>query len=144
MDRNTKTKRKQFSTVSKENEEKNSSESHIELDSRLLSALLTVSIDIFCPCRGERKAKCFTLTGLFNTFDILKFCAFRFVSLEVSNLLMLLFSILQGVNRAFPYVSSNEADDIIEVQTPMLFKLVSSKITASLLLLDCHITFACR
>lgn len=86
MNRNTKTKRKQFSTVSKENEEKNSSESHIELDSRLLSALLTVSIDIFCPCRGERKAKCFTLTGLFNTFDILKFCAFRFVSLEVSNL----------------------------------------------------------
>ncbi|KAJ0006794.1 hypothetical protein Pint_29316 [Pistacia integerrima] len=73
MDKNTKTKDKQSSTFSKENKEKNSSESHIELDSRLLSALL------------------------------------------------------MGVNRAFPYVSSNEADDIIEVQTPMLFKLVHSK-----------------
>ncbi|XP_041015065.1 uncharacterized protein C4F10.09c [Juglans microcarpa x Juglans regia] len=52
---------------------KSSSETHIELDSRLLSALLT------------------------------------------------------GVNRAFPYVLSNEADDIIEVQTPMLFQLVHSK-----------------
>lgn len=30
----------------------------------------------------------------------------------------------QGINRAFPYVSSTEADDIIEVQTPMLFRLV--------------------
>ncbi|KAJ0006992.1 hypothetical protein Pint_29299 [Pistacia integerrima] len=73
MDKNTKTKDKQSSTFSKENKEKNSSESHIELDSRFLSALL------------------------------------------------------MGVNRAFPYVSSNEADDIIEVQTPMLFKLVHSK-----------------
>ncbi|KAF5470970.1 hypothetical protein F2P56_011451 [Juglans regia] len=52
---------------------KSSSETHVELDSRLLSALLT------------------------------------------------------GVNRAFPYVLSNEADDIIEVQTPMLFQLVHSK-----------------
>lgn len=33
----------------------------------------------------------------------------------------------QGVNRAFPYVSSNEADDVIEVHTPMLFQLVISK-----------------
>ncbi|GLU14192.1 hypothetical protein SLE2022_307760 [Rubroshorea leprosula] len=52
---------------------KDAEESHVELDSRLLSALLT------------------------------------------------------GVNRAFPYVSSNEADDVIEMQTPMLFKLVHSK-----------------
>ncbi|KAM4099639.1 hypothetical protein ACJW30_05G007100 [Castanea mollissima] len=57
----------------KDSEVKNSSETHVELDSRLLSALLT------------------------------------------------------GVNRAFPFVSSNEADDIIEVQTPTLFKLVHSK-----------------
>ncbi|KAL9256001.1 SLOW WALKER 2-like protein [Drosera capensis] len=49
------------------------SESHIELDSRLLSVLLT------------------------------------------------------GVNRAFPFVSGDEADEIIEVQTPMLFRLVHSK-----------------
>lgn len=30
----------------------------------------------------------------------------------------------QGVNRAFPFVASDEADDVVEVQTPMLFKLV--------------------
>lgn len=35
--------------------------------------------------------------------------------------------LLQGVNRAFPYVSSDEADDIIESQTPVLFKLVIPK-----------------
>ncbi|XP_050285152.1 protein SLOW WALKER 2 [Quercus robur] len=57
----------------KDAEVKSSLETHVELDSRLLSALLT------------------------------------------------------GVNRAFPFVSSNEADDIIEVQTPTLFKLVHSK-----------------
>ncbi|KAK9132331.1 hypothetical protein Scep_011859 [Stephania cephalantha] len=32
-----------------------------------------------------------------------------------------------GVNRAFPFLSSGEADDLVEVQTPMLFKLVHSK-----------------
>lgn len=32
---------------------------------------------------------------------------------------------IQGVNRAFPFVASDEADDIIEVQTPILFRLVS-------------------
>ncbi|KAG7997326.1 hypothetical protein I3843_01G206100 [Carya illinoinensis] len=37
------------------------------------------------------------------------------------------FALFKGVNRAFPYVLSNEADDIIEVQTPMLFQLVHSK-----------------
>ncbi|XP_062154243.1 protein SLOW WALKER 2 [Alnus glutinosa] len=57
----------------KDRKVKSSSETHVELDSRLLSALLT------------------------------------------------------GVNRAFPFVLSNEADDIIEVQTSMLFKLVHSK-----------------
>ncbi|XP_045789959.1 CCAAT/enhancer-binding protein zeta-like [Trifolium pratense] len=39
----------------------------------------------------------------------------------------LLSVLLTGVNRAFPFVSSNEADDIIEVQTPVLFQLVHSK-----------------
>ncbi|GAA0147296.1 DNA-binding transcription factor [Lithospermum erythrorhizon] len=39
----------------------------------------------------------------------------------------LLSALLSGVNRAFPYVSSNEADDIVEVQTPILFQLVHSK-----------------
>ncbi|GAB2268951.1 hypothetical protein Dimus_003889 [Dionaea muscipula] len=58
---------------SKEKDAKSSSESHVELDSRLLSVLLT------------------------------------------------------GVNRAFPFVSSNEVDEIIELQTPMLFQLVHSK-----------------
>ncbi|KAK7349332.1 hypothetical protein VNO77_06613 [Canavalia gladiata] len=57
----------------KEGKSKELSESHVELDSRLLSALLT------------------------------------------------------GVNRAFPFVSSDEADDIVEVQTPILFQLVHSK-----------------
>ncbi|KAE8719951.1 Detected protein of confused Function [Hibiscus syriacus] len=60
---------------SKENKRKGSGESHVELDSRLLSALL----------------------------------------------------MLQGVNRAFPYVSSNEADDIVDIETPILFQLVHSK-----------------
>ncbi|XP_012455742.1 protein SLOW WALKER 2 [Gossypium raimondii] len=58
---------------SKENKRKGSRESHVELDSRLLSALL------------------------------------------------------MGVNRAFPYVSSNEADDIVDIETPILFQLVHSK-----------------
>ncbi|XP_027337939.1 CCAAT/enhancer-binding protein zeta [Abrus precatorius] len=57
----------------KEEKSKGLSESHVELDSRLLSALLT------------------------------------------------------GVNRAFPFVSSDEADDIVDVQTPVLFQLVHSK-----------------
>ncbi|XP_057770756.1 protein SLOW WALKER 2 [Salvia miltiorrhiza] len=64
---------KKASGPSKEGKTKASSESHIEMDSRLLSALLT------------------------------------------------------GVNRAFPFVSSDEADDVIEVQTPLLFQLVHSK-----------------
>lgn len=45
---------------------------------------------------------------------------FHNLCLELHNLL--LFS--QGVNRAFPFVSSDEADDIIDVQTPVLFQLV--------------------
>ncbi|TKY64219.1 CCAAT/enhancer-binding protein zeta [Spatholobus suberectus] len=57
----------------KEEKSKELSESHVELDSRLLSALLT------------------------------------------------------GVNRALPFVSSNEADDIVDVQTPVLFQLVHSQ-----------------
>lgn len=32
---------------------------------------------------------------------------------------------MQGVNRALPYVASSEVDDIVEVQTPILFRLVS-------------------
>jgi hypothetical protein len=32
---------------------------------------------------------------------------------------------MQGVNRALPYVASAEVDDIIEVQAPILFRLVS-------------------
>ncbi|GAB2250041.1 hypothetical protein Droror1_Dr00013400 [Drosera rotundifolia] len=58
---------------SKGKEQESLSESHVELDSRLLSVLLT------------------------------------------------------GVNRAFPFVSGDEAEEIIEVQTPMLFQLVHSK-----------------
>ncbi|XP_009798089.1 protein SLOW WALKER 2 [Nicotiana tabacum] len=63
---------KEVSGTSKEKKEKDSSESHIEMDSRLLSALLT------------------------------------------------------GVNRAFPFVSSDEADDLIQAHTPVLFQLVHS------------------
>ena len=37
------------------------------------------------------------------------------------------FAYPQGVNRAFPYVSINEADDIIDIETPMLFQLVGYK-----------------
>ncbi|ERN00655.1 CCAAT/enhancer-binding protein zeta [Amborella trichopoda] len=39
----------------------------------------------------------------------------------------LLSALLTGVNRAFPYVSTDEADAIIEQQTPVLFKLVHSR-----------------
>ncbi|XP_051135888.1 protein SLOW WALKER 2 [Andrographis paniculata] len=64
---------KKASSSSKKDKTKDTSESHVEMDSRLLSALLT------------------------------------------------------GVNRAFPFVSSDEADDVLQVQTPLLFKLVHSK-----------------
>ncbi|KAK6124692.1 hypothetical protein DH2020_041547 [Rehmannia glutinosa] len=64
---------KKVSSSLKEGKIKATSESHVEMDSRLLSALLT------------------------------------------------------GVNRAFPFVSSDEADDVVEVQTPLLFKVVHSK-----------------
>uniref|UniRef100_A0A5B7B011 Putative CCAAT/enhancer-binding protein zeta n=1 Tax=Davidia involucrata TaxID=16924 RepID=A0A5B7B011_DAVIN len=74
MDKNSKEEYRKASSSSKDNKVKSPSlESHVEMDSRLLTALLS------------------------------------------------------GVNRAFPFVSSNEADDIIEVQTPMLFQLVHSK-----------------
>ncbi|XP_060206018.1 protein SLOW WALKER 2 [Lycium barbarum] len=63
---------KEVSGTSKDKKEKDSSETHVEMDSRLLSALLT------------------------------------------------------GVNRAFPYVSSDEADDVIQAHTPVLFQLVHS------------------
>uniref|UniRef100_A0A1S3CH26 CCAAT-binding factor domain-containing protein n=1 Tax=Cucumis melo TaxID=3656 RepID=A0A1S3CH26_CUCME len=65
--------KKKASRSSKDIKAKDLSESHVEMDSRILSALLA------------------------------------------------------GVNRAFPYVLSKEADDIIEVQSPMLFQLVHSK-----------------
>ncbi|KMT04769.1 hypothetical protein BVRB_7g169480 [Beta vulgaris subsp. vulgaris] len=39
----------------------------------------------------------------------------------------LLSTLLTGVNRAFPYVSGDEADEIVDVQTPMLFRLVHSQ-----------------
>lgn len=35
------------------------------------------------------------------------------------------------MNRAFPYVSSNEADDIVDVQTPVLFQLVITNLLAN-------------
>ncbi|CAI0462522.1 unnamed protein product [Linum tenue] len=72
-DKDSKIEDKSTSGPSREGKVKASQESHIEMDSRLLSALLV------------------------------------------------------GVNRAFPYVSSNEADDIVEGQTPMLFQLVHSQ-----------------
>nr|GEW77871.1 CCAAT/enhancer-binding protein zeta [Tanacetum cinerariifolium] len=36
-------------------------------------------------------------------------------------------ALLNGINRAFGFVSNNEADDVVEAQTPMLFQLVHSK-----------------
>ncbi|CAH9118594.1 unnamed protein product [Cuscuta europaea] len=39
----------------------------------------------------------------------------------------LLSALLTGVNRAFPYVASVEADEIVQAQTPVLFQLVHSK-----------------
>lgn len=69
-----KTKDKEITkSTSKDKKVQDFSESHVELDSRLLSAILT------------------------------------------------------GVNRAFPFVSGDEADEIVDVQTPMLFQLVHSQ-----------------
>ncbi|PKI43812.1 hypothetical protein CRG98_035823 [Punica granatum] len=65
--------KKELKKASAAEGKKNEAEMHVELDSRILSALLT------------------------------------------------------GVNRAFPFVSSAEADDIVEEQTPVLFQLVHSK-----------------
>eukprot|EP01018_Ginkgo_biloba_P027936 Gb_38494 [translate_table: standard] len=39
----------------------------------------------------------------------------------------MLASQFNGINRAFPYVSTDEADIIIQKQTPILFQLVHSK-----------------
>ncbi|KAK3135684.1 hypothetical protein QOZ80_5BG0422150 [Eleusine coracana subsp. coracana] len=39
----------------------------------------------------------------------------------------ILSALLTGVNRALPYVASSEVDDIVEVQTPILFRLVHSE-----------------
>ncbi|XP_021716576.1 CCAAT/enhancer-binding protein zeta-like isoform X1 [Chenopodium quinoa] len=39
----------------------------------------------------------------------------------------LLSVLLTGVNRAFPFVSGDEVDEIVDVQTPMLFRLVHSE-----------------
>lgn len=39
----------------------------------------------------------------------------------------LLTALLTGVNRAFPFVSSDESEKIIETQTPILFQLVHSR-----------------
>jgi len=39
----------------------------------------------------------------------------------------LLSALLTGVNRALPYVASSEVDDIVEVQTPILFRLVHAE-----------------
>ncbi|PWA96240.1 CCAAT-binding factor [Artemisia annua] len=36
-------------------------------------------------------------------------------------------ALLNGINRAFGFVSNNEADDVVESQTPMLFQLAHSK-----------------
>ncbi|CAN6210434.1 unnamed protein product [Urochloa humidicola] len=39
----------------------------------------------------------------------------------------ILSALLTGVNRALPYVASSEVDDIVEVQTPILFRLVHAE-----------------
>ncbi|XP_062179320.1 protein SLOW WALKER 2 [Phragmites australis] len=39
----------------------------------------------------------------------------------------ILSALLTGVNRALPYVASSEVDDVVEVQTPILFRLVHSE-----------------
>lgn len=91
---------------SKDTKEDKSSDSPVELDSRILSALLTVSPDVFF---------------FLNTRGLCNLIALR---LQIN---LFLITPLQGVNRAFPYVSTDEADDIIESQTPVLFKLVTSE-----------------
>ena len=93
-----------------ENKLKGSEEPHVELDSRLLSALLTVSIVcVKVTMHDFKKDLQLFLTSTTSPF-----------------------AYPQGVNRAFPYVSSNEADDIVDIETPMLFQLVGYKTWALL------------
>ncbi|GJV62188.1 CCAAT/enhancer-binding protein zeta [Tanacetum coccineum] len=65
------------STFPKDKNAKTEADTYVEMDARILKALLNVSIPAF------------------------------------------------GINRAFGFVSNNEADDVVEAQTPMLFQLVS-------------------
>lgn len=61
------------------------------------------------------------------TIELLFLCASLVVSifeLGVNNFPLAV--PVQGVNRAFPFVSDNESDEIIAVQTPILFQLVLS------------------
>ncbi|GJT23912.1 CCAAT/enhancer-binding protein zeta [Tanacetum coccineum] len=67
------------STFPKDKNAKTEADTYVEMDARILKALLNVSIPAF------------------------------------------------GINRAFGFVSNNEADDVVEAQTPMLFQLVHSK-----------------
>lgn len=46
---------------------------------------------------------------------------------------------MQGVNRAFPYVASDDVNSVIEEHTPVLFRLVS----VSTLFMAVHFTRAC-
>lgn len=51
---------------------------------------------------------------------------------------LLIVHLMQGVNRALPYVASSEVDDIVEVQTPILFRLVRL-LTSESTLLSCSL-----
>ncbi|KAK9150753.1 hypothetical protein Syun_009062 [Stephania yunnanensis] len=88
----------------KEGKEDNLLESSVEMDSRILSALLTA-----------------------YRFLAIATLSFNFLFLVSLLLVDKLAFLSHGVNRAFPFLSSGEADDLVDVQTPMLFKLVHSK-----------------
>jgi hypothetical protein len=101
--------------------------SDLEMDSRILSALLTV-------CGFCRSLYLFILFWYGNLFyychnTCLYYCLHLIVLILCMTHALNSFHIfsyyMQGVNRALPYVASAEVDDIIEVQAPILFRLVS-------------------
>lgn len=105
------------------NEVSSTAGSDLEMDSRILSALLTVCI---------HSAYHF-ICLIYTLYLMSQLCSYIWLCLFLLKLVLDLwlhflyssFHHMQGVNRALPYVASSEVDDIVDVQTPILFRLVS-------------------
>ncbi|KAF6166730.1 hypothetical protein GIB67_005606 [Kingdonia uniflora] len=103
---------KKFTSSLRNNKEESTSESNVEMDSRLLSALLTNRFESYLNSRHISLLR-FLLDDLAKDNVISDFSELK--------------RLPRGVNRAFPFVGIDEVDDVVEIQTPMLFKLVHSK-----------------